>query len=136
MTPAELALAALLALFPHFPTRPCVVQRTHAITTALVEGERAHGVPPALLAAVAFHETHLGCDAGEGGNWGAPTDRRHRHTAGTPLDAARALARSYAVCGDWAGAVGRFRSGLCRPFNPAHRAYVRSVLRLRARLER
>ena len=35
----------------------------------------------ALLAAVGWHESHLGCARASGGCWGSPRDRGHRHTA-------------------------------------------------------
>jgi hypothetical protein len=96
------------------------------------------------MVAVAFSETHLGCDYGEGGGWGAPVDRHHRHTAGTHLHAAAVLARGMEVCrGDELGAVRRFRTGLCDPRRQSSsavvgrvgEAYGRRVLRIAARLE-
>lgn len=88
-------------------------------------------VPSGLALSVSFHETHVGCDRNEGGGWGAPIDIRHRHTAGTPEHAIRALRRSFEVCHDWEGAVSRFRSGLCHlPRGDRRRGYVRSVLHL------
>lgn len=129
----DLILTALLALLPG-PQSRCIERHRPQIVAAAVSGERDRGVPAAVLLVVGFAETHLGCDAGEGGGWGAPIDMRHRHQAGTSDHAARALARSYAVCGTWAGAIGRFRSGLCTPWQLEHRAYVRRVLRIATRL--
>jgi hypothetical protein len=137
MDPLALAralLAALLTIFPHAPARACLVARTDALAAALASAEASRGVPAGLMLAVAFRETWVGCHPHEGGNWGAPRPGANRHLAGTPDDAARAMARSYAVCGSWAGAVGRYRSGLCAPWNPVHRAYVAATLRLAARL--
>lgn len=126
-------ILTLLSLWPHgMPARRCVRDRADEIAAHLDAGLAEHGVPPEILASVGWHETWLGC-AGER-DWGAPVDRRHRHTAGTPGHAARALARSLAVCGSWPAAVARFRSGLCRPRRPEHLHYVASVMRLAERL--
>lgn len=121
-------LAVLLVLHrPPQPQRDCI-ERTHdAIVAAGVEAESI-GVPAAILFSVARRESHFACAPGER-SWGAPIDSRHRHTAGTPMHAARALRRGYDVCGTWSGAVGRFRSGLCRPWQAVHRSYVASVTR-------
>jgi len=132
MTPQLLALlvTALLNHFPHTPSRACIEARQTEIVAHL---DVAHGlgVPPGIMLAVAFHETHVGCDRNEGGGWGAPIDMQHRHVAGTPEHAIRALRRSFEVCGDWTGAVTRFRSGLCRlPASDRRNGYVRSVLGL------
>jgi hypothetical protein len=122
MTP-ETILAAILAIFPHMSghNRRCIVENHARIVQQLHEASQPHEpgapVPPLeLTAAVAFAETHLGCDANEGGNWGAPISRMRRHTAGTHLHAVRVLANSYLVCGrNWDRAVMRFRTGLCYP---------------------
>lgn len=125
----------LLAIWPRMAARRCLESRADEIADHLETGRTAHGVPPEILASVGWHETWLGCHPGEGGGWGAPIDVRHRHTAGTPEHAARALARSYAVCGTWRGAVTRFRSGLCRlPAGDSREQYVASVMRLARRL--
>ena len=126
----RLLLAAILACFPHFRARHEIVRRFDAIAAAAHDASERHGVPPAILISVGFHETHLGVDEPD---WGAPADRRHRHTAGTPDDAARALASGYRACHSWRGAVSRFRSGLCTP-PPFARGYVASVMRLSQRL--
>lgn len=114
----------------------CIESHLTQIANNAAEGERLHGVPAGVMLVVGFMETHLGCDRNEGGNWGAPIDPQHRHTAGTPLQAAHALAVSYQRCGgqDWARAVGRFRSGLCAPSRVEHRIYVHQVGRLVRRL--
>jgi hypothetical protein len=106
-------LVALLSLL-RGPQSACIESRRDVIIAAAEAGERDHGVPPVILLVIGFAESHLGCDVGEGGGWGAPISRTRRHTAGTPDHAARALARSYEVCGTWLGAVSRFRCGLCR----------------------
>lgn len=118
----EAILAAILALFPHMSgnNRRCIETQQSRIIRQLREVsepvEPEAPVPPTeLTAAVAFVETHLGCDINEGGNWGAPIDPQHRHTAGTHMHAVRALSRGYRACGDWDGAVMRFRTGLCNP---------------------
>lgn len=98
----------------------CLERRREEIAAIAARAERETGVPAGLLLVVGMNETHLGCARNEGGGWGAPINRHHRHTAGTPLRAAQALAWSYRVCGTWEGAVGRFRSGLCRPWQRAH----------------
>lgn len=126
-------LAALIALYPRSPSRPCIEARAAQIVADATAAAQRHGVPPALLLAVGFVETHLGCDRGSGGCWGAPIDPQHRGTAGTVDHAARALASSHAACGSWGAAVCRFRCGLCRC--PAqHERYHRVALGLAARL--
>jgi hypothetical protein len=128
-------LAALLALFPTSPSRPCIEARAAQITADAGAAARRYGVPPALLLAVGFVETHLGCDRASGGCWGAPISPERRGTAGTVDHAARALASGYAACGSWPGAVCRFRCGLCRcPLR--HERYQRVALALAARLTR
>ena len=118
----EAILVAILAIFPHMSgnNRQCIIDRQPRIAAQLREVsepiEPGAPVPPVeLTAAVAFAETHLGCDINEGGNWGAPIDRNHRHTAGTHLSAVRVLSRGYAQCGSWDGAIVRFRTGFCNP---------------------
>lgn len=132
MTPQLLAalLTALLAHFPHMHARACIEARQLEIVQHLANSE-SMGVPAGITLSVAFHETWVGCHPGEGGGYGAPIDMQHRHTAGTPEHAIRALRRSFEHCGDWTGAVTRFRSGLCRlpPADPRN-GYVRSVLAL------
>jgi len=115
---ASLILSAILALFPYMSgnNRRCIENNRARIEAQLDEtSARYPDVPREVMAAVAFAETHLGCDAGEGGNWGAPISRHRRHTAGTHLHAAGALHRSLAVCGTVDGAIMRFRVGLCNP---------------------
>jgi len=109
----HLLLISLLALLHHSPATACMERRAPRIAVQAAEGEATYGVPAALLLVIGFAETHLGCDHGEGGGWGAPVDPTHRHTAGTHLHAARALASSYRACGNWYGAIVRFRTGLC-----------------------
>lgn len=129
---SRMTAAAILALFPHLLYRPCIEARRARIV-AVAEAS-APTVPPAVLLSVALHESHFGCAPGSGGCWGAPVDPVHRHDAGTPAQAARALATGYRVCGTWAGAVGRFRSGLCAPTSAVHRRYVATVMALAARV--
>ncbi len=141
-------VAAVLALFPVMSgnNRRCIEDRHDAIARQVDETVRAFpSVRPEVMVAVAFSETHLGCDAGEGGGWGAPIDRHHRHTAGTHLHAAAVLARSMVVCGgDELSAVRRFRTGLCNPIQTSSsplvgrvgERYGRRVLALAARLQR
>ncbi len=141
-------VAAVLALFPVMSgrNRACIEDRHDAIARQVDETARAYpSVRPEVMVAVAFSETHLGCDAGEGGGWGAPVDRHHRHTAGTHLHAAAVLARSMVVCGgDELSAVRRFRTGLCNPIQTSSsplvgrvgERYGRRVLALAARLSR
>lgn len=133
MSPAAIILAALVAIYPRSPARPCLDARRPAILAAITAATRAYpDVPPALLVAVGWHESHLGCAPRSGGCWGSPRDSRHRSTAGSPTDAARDLSRSLRVCGSVAGAVARFRGGLCRA--GVHTAYVARVVALAARL--
>ena len=127
-----LMLAALLTFFgPCESVRRITADQSH-IDRLGTAAAAQYAVPPAVLMSVGFYETWLGTYPGEGGNWGAPASRFHRHVAGTPADAARALARSFSVCGSWEGAIGRFRSGECTA--PHNRGYVRHVLAMADRL--
>jgi len=128
-------LVSLLALGPPAPVRACLRERAPAIAAQAAEAAAATGVRPALLLAVGWAETHLGCDAREGGNWGAPISRHRRHVAGRAIHAARALAWGLRRCRTELGALEHFRCGLC--VCRAHRGYhPRAVLRIAARLER
>lgn len=141
-------VTAVLALFPVMSgsNRQCIEAGRARIAQQIDETARAYPrVRPEVLVAVAFSETHLGCDAGEGGGWGAPVDRAHRHTAGTHLHAAAVLARGMVVCGgDELSAVRRFRTGLCNPIQTSSspivgrvgERYGRRVLALAERLQR
>lgn len=112
---ARTLLTTLLAIYrPPARVRPCLERTAEQIATAAADAQDHRGVPAEILLAVGWAETHLGCDAGEGGNWGAPISRSRRHTAGTPDHAARALAWGYRRCHDWPGAVAHFRCGMCR----------------------
>ena len=113
MTPAQW-IAALLLVFPRMAHRECVVARRDRIAAAATAAAAEHHVPVVVLLTVAYLETHLGCDPRSGGNWGAPSDRAHRHRAGTAATAASALALGYRRCHTDAGAVASFRWGLCR----------------------
>lgn len=134
MTPAEIVLAAIM-LFNHSPARACLIQRQAQIAEILQVSQQAYPeMPMTMLATIGYMETYLGCAANEGGNWGAPIDPQHRHTAGTPLHAARALWRSYEVCNhDWEAAARRFRTGLCHS-TPVGTHYGQNALRTRHRL--
>jgi len=113
---AALLFSALLAIYPHMNYRPCVESHRESIIAHAVSGAEEHNVPVGIVMVVGFLETHWGCNPASGGCWGAPIDPQHRGTAGTPNQAARALATSYRVCGErygWLGAVNRFRCGLC-----------------------
>lgn len=115
---SALIISAILALYPYMSgnNRSCIERNRARIEQQLDETVAAYpDVPRLTIAAVAFAETHLGCDAGEGGNWGAPISRLRRHVAGTHLHAAGALHRSLVVCGNVDGAIMRFRVGLCNP---------------------
>jgi hypothetical protein len=109
-------VTAILMRFPQSPARNCIMARRQHIESVLVSSANIYPeMPVEIIATVGFLETHLGCARGEGGNWGAPISPLRRHIPGTPLQAARALWRSYEVCGNWEGAARRFRTGLCRP---------------------
>jgi hypothetical protein len=134
-------VTAILAVYPYMSgnNRQCIINHREQIEQVLVASqERYPEMPMEMIAAVGFMETHLGCDSGEGGNWGAPISPTQRHTAGTPLQAATALWHGYEVCGTWEGAARRFRTGLCRP-TPSGSSYSRAALRvvdrLRSRIE-
>lgn len=115
---AEAIITAILAIYPHMShnNRQCIEQRRVRIEAQLDEAfVRYADIPREVLASVAFAETHLGCDAGEGGNWGAPISPHARHTAGTHMHAVQALHRGLDVCGTLDGAIQRFRVGFCTP---------------------
>ena len=142
---APLILSAILAIFPHMSknNRPCIEANQARIIAQLDDAfTRYPDVPREVLAAVAFSETHLGCDAGEGGNWGAPASRHTRHVPGNHLHAAGALHRSLIVCGTLDGAIMRFRVGLCAPRRQTSHVevrdraerYLRRVRQLEARI--
>ena len=133
-----LLLLSLVSPYPHAQSTRLILSQRHAIAHLAEDAATAHGIPVELLLAVGYHETWCGTHPHEGGNWGAPRPHQHdRHLAGTADDAAAALARSIEVCGgSLRGAIGRFRSGLCRPWNPAHRAYVERVVGTIRRLHR
>lgn len=116
ITAAEI-ITAILAVYPYMSgnNRQCIIQHRPQIEQVLVASQAQYpDMPMEMIAAVGFMETHLGCDRGEGGNWGAPISPTQRHTAGTPLQAATALWHGYQTCGTWEGAASRFRTGLCR----------------------
>jgi hypothetical protein len=110
-------LSAMLAVLPPVPEpqRGRIQLQKEAIVSMATASSARYAVPPSVLLVVAFMETHLGTDDGEGGGWGAPIDAHHPHKAGTSDHAARILARGRKVCGSWQGAVSRFRSGRCSP---------------------
>jgi hypothetical protein len=128
-------LAALIGVLPPIPhpQRERIRDRTEAIVAMATASSARYRVPPSVLLVVAFMETHLGTDDGEGGGWGAPIDAQHPHQAGTSDHAARILARGRKVCGSWRGALSWFRSGQCLP--PPHaETYVRNGMRLIERI--
>jgi hypothetical protein len=130
-------LAALLASLPPIPhpQRERINDQRDAIVAMAAASSARYRVPPSVLLAVGFMETHLGTDDGEGGGWGAPIDAQHPHKAGTSDHAARILGRGRKVCGSWEGALSWFRSGKCSP--PPHaEAYVRNGVRLIERMHR
>lgn len=115
ITPFQLLFAALMAMFPHSPAVGCLRTNEAQIVVDAQAASSAYGVPAGLLYIVAFRETHVGCDAASGGNWGAPISSTRRHTAGNANSAASALALGYRACrSSWRGAVSHFRCGLCR----------------------
>jgi hypothetical protein len=120
-------LAALIAGLPPIPhpQRERIQEQKESIVSMAAASSARYGVPPSVLLAVGFMETHLGTDDGEGGGWGAPIDAQHPHQAGTSDHAARILARGRKVCGCWRGAVSYFRSGKCYPPEFAQK-YVRA----------
>jgi hypothetical protein len=124
-------LAALLAVLPPIPhpQRERIHEQTDEIIAKATASSARYSVPPSVLLVVAFMETHLGTDDGEGGGWGAPIDAQHPHQAGTSDHAARILARGRKVCGSWRGAMSWFRSGKCLP-PPEAEGYVRNGMRL------
>lgn len=129
---AEQALAALLSVLPvRRPHAACITARTSRIVEDADAASREHGVPVALLLAVGYAESHLGCARGSGGCWGAPLSRTARHTAGRASHAASALALGHRRCGDWRGALAHFRGGRCT----GHAGYVARVHGLWQRVE-
>lgn len=139
-------LMAVLTMFPvmNGGNRQCIEARIDRIEQQVAEAIRTYPrVRPAYFISIAFVETHLGCDRGAGGNWGAPISATRRHVAGTHMHAARLASRSLEVCHDELSAARRFRTGLCNPMRQSSSAevgrigeqYGRRVLRIAARLE-
>jgi hypothetical protein len=124
-------LAALLAVLPPVPhpQRERILEQRDQIVAMAAASAARYKVPASVLLVVAFMETHLGTDDGEGGGWGAPIDAQHPHKAGTSDHAAQVLARGRKVCGSWRGALGWFRAGRCVPPLFAE-SYVRNGMRL------
>lgn len=144
MLPPDLIAAAFLLLraimqivgaVPDDPRTVCVDRRMDSIIEGAVAASTAHDVPVGLLLTVGWVESHLGCAVHSGGSWGAPISPTNRHVAGGPSHAARALHSGFAACGSWSGAVGRFRSGLCRPTDRGHQHYVDVAMRVWQRSE-
>ena len=134
MTLAQLLFTAILLIFPNTPSRACLLSRQTRIEADIAHSSATYGVPAGLLVSVAFSETHLGCDRGSGGCWGAPIDAQHRHTAGNSDSAARVLRTGFDRChNSWRGAVSRFRCGLCA-CPEQYAGYVNRVLSLSRRL--
>lgn len=121
----EILFVALLAILPRVPEpmRGCIERRRADIVHQIQNAALAEGVPPAVLLVVGLLESHYGCAEGSGGCWGAPRDRAHRLTAGTPRQAAASLSTSFRVCRSWQGAISRFRCGLCQCPARAGRGY-------------
>ena len=115
---AQALFAVLFTIFPHMPLshRRCLRSHEVDVTGAAAQAAETTGVPVAVILAVGFLESHLGCDPASGGSWGSPINRGHRLVAGSPLRAAEDLATSFRVCRkvSWEAAVSRFRCGLCR----------------------
>lgn len=112
---AHALLAVLLALLPvPAARRACIVERRAAIEHDADAASAATGVPVAVILAVAYLETHIGCAPRSGGCWGAPISPSRRGTAGRAIHSATALAWGYRACGDALGAVSHYRCGRCR----------------------
>jgi hypothetical protein len=136
MISAAEILTAILSVYPYMSgnNRQCIIEHREQIEQVLVVSQREYPeMPMEMIAAIGFMETHLGCDQGEGGNWGAPASPTQRHVPGTPFQAATALWHSYEHCHTWEGAARRFRTGLCRP-TPTGSAYSRTAMRVVNRL--
>jgi len=135
ISPREVVIA-LMMLFPHMQHRECVVAHQEQIIQSLETIEITYPeMPVEHITSIGFVETHLGCDPSSGGNWGAPVSRLRRNVAGTPLQAARILWRSYEVCGNnWEAAMRRFRTGVCMPTTIGTR-YGRMAMNVSYRLE-
>ncbi len=132
MTAAQALVALLAALTLRRPYAGCLDARRAQVVADADAAARAHGVPVALLLAVGYAESHLGCARGSGGCWGAPASRLHRHAPGRASHAASALALGHRRCGTWTGALAHFRGGLCT----GHAGYVARVGGLWTRTER
>ena len=136
MISAAEILTAILSLYPYMSgnNRQCIIQHREQIEQVLIESQRNYPeMPMEMIATIGFMETHLGCDYGEGGNWGAPLSPTQRHVPGTPFQAATALWHSYEHCHTSEGAARRFRTGLCRPTNTGS-PYARRAIHVMNRL--
>ncbi len=106
-------LLALLSLYrqPH-PQRECLAARHDMIVERADASAARFGVPVVLILTTAWLESHIACDTHEH-SWGAPINRRHRHTAGGPDQEASSLLLGFNRCHSWLRAVHHFRSGSC-----------------------
>ncbi len=92
----------------------CIRAHRRFIIESVIEAERVHSVPPAVLIVTAASESHLGCTRADGrSSWGSPVSRNRRNVAGGPMHSARDLATSRRRCGSWPAARGRYRYGRC-----------------------
>lgn len=125
-------LLQLLLTFPSGPHQDCIRSRAPQIERQAARAVRRHrSVPPEMLIAVGFQETHLGCVRGIG--WGA---RLRRSDRGNPaMAAARSLERGLRVCENRSGALRFFRTGKCRESDVGS-PYASRVLALASRIAR
>jgi hypothetical protein len=129
-------VTAILSLYPYMShnNRQCIIEHRTQIEQNLIASQTNYPeMPMEMIATIGFMETHLGCDYGEGGNWGAPISPTQRHVAGTPIQAATALWHGYERCHTWEGAARRFRTGLCSP-TPVGSSYSRRAMYIVNRL--
>jgi len=127
-------IVALLSAYPHLQHRACIEARAPQIAADADSAAARHGVPVAMLLAVAVLESHLGCAPRSGGCWGAPVSRTRRQTAGRADHAASALALGLRRCHSDEGAIAHFRWGRCRVPAGAHGYGPAQVLRLAERV--
>jgi hypothetical protein len=133
ITSTATLLVTLLALYPG-PQSQCIRSRADAIAASADAASVTYGVPASVLLTTAFLETHIGCDAGEGGGLGAPASRTRRHVAGGWEQHGSALRLGFVRCRSWRGAISHYRIGRCRGRVP--RGYTaETALHIAARVD-
>jgi len=92
-------IVALLSAYPHLQHRACIEARAPQIAADADSAAARHGVPVALLLAVAVLELHLGCAPRSGCDAAIRTRALCRTSGGACALAARTSATAPTTCG-------------------------------------